>query len=423
MASLFHKRDTCRFCDSTHMEVVIPLAPMPIATPNFKVTDAKTAHAAATEAVPLEVYLCKSCGLLQILHIGNRNLQYSDYIYTTSLSLGLPEHFKSYAKEVVATYKLNDGDLIAEFGSNDGTLLRSFKALGLRVQGIDPARAISAQATANGIPTKNAFFGPAVAQEILHDCGPASVLIANNVIANIDDLKAVLEGVTRLLKEDGVFIFETQYGKDVVDGNLLDTVYHEHLSYFNLAPLQKFFTTQGLEIIDAIRIATKGGSIRVTAQKSGGPHPTTPRVTKMIADERAAGIDTVKYYEIIKQRLSQIKSKLADVVAEARKAGKTVAGYGVSVGTTALMPQFEVIKEIDMLFDDDPDKGSSLTGPGYDIPIFGPGELAKKNPGVVIVFAWRYAGPIIAKHDTYLKQGGKFAIPLPDVKIVSENQK
>ena len=421
MTSLFHKRETCRFCSSSRVAVVIPLAPMPIATPNFQVSDAETAKTAATEEVPLEVYLCEDCGLLQILHIGNRELQYSDYIYTTSLSLGLPEHFHVYAKEISQAYELGEGDLVVEFGSNDGTLLSCFKQLGLQVQGIDPAKAISAQATANGTPTLNAFFGIEAAQKILEERGPASILIANNVIANIDDLTDVLAGISCLLKDDGVFIFETQYGKDVVDKNLLDTVYHEHLSYFNISPVQKFFARQNLEVIDALRIGTKGGSIRITVQKAGGPHEVSDTVSRMVEEEEKAGVGTVAYYAMINQRLAAIKAELRQLVAEAQEAGKTVAGYGVSVGTTALMPQFGLVGDIDLLFDDDPNKEKSLTGPGYDIPVFGPDDLARKAPGLVIVFAWRYADPIIAKHEAYLKNGGRFVIPLPDIKMISES--
>ena len=415
---LYYKRDNCRLCHSADIQMVVRLAPMPIATPNFSIPGAEKSNPVFREAVPLELHLCNDCGLLQVPHVGNPNLQYSNYVYTTSLSAGLTEHFRGFSSDVIAKLGLKPNSLIVEMGSNDGTLLRFFKEAGMQVQGVDPAREIARRATEAGIDTVGDFFGIDVAEKVKVDRGAANVVIANNVIANIDDLREVVAGVRAILADDGVFVFETQYGVEVVEQNLLDTVYHEHLSYFNIKPLQMYFTANGMEIFDVERIKTKGGSIRVFVQNAKGPWPVQSTVAHLVRSEEENGHYNTEIYQRWAEEIGDIRRKLSEIVAEQNDAGRKVGGYGVSVGTTTLLPQFELTDKIDFLFDDDPNKDPKLVGPGYAIPVFPTQSVYDKKPGVIIVFAWRYAELIIAKHGRFIEQGGKFIVPLPQMKIV-----
>ncbi|CAA7613593.1 conserved hypothetical protein [Candidatus Terasakiella magnetica] len=417
MSDFYSKRDTCRLCGSKHLDVAVPLAPMPIATTNFLLPGFDRSHPVFKQPVPLDLMFCRECGLLQVVHIGNPELQYRNYIYTTSISLGLREHFAAYTREVVATIQPQPGALVVEMGSNDGTLLGFFKELGLSVQGVDPATEIARQATVGGIPTLGTFFNQNSAAQILAERGPAALIIANNVLANIDDLSGVTAGIRTLLTPDGVFVFETQYGADVIEKNLLDTVYHEHLSYFDITPLHKYFAANCLRIIDVQRIWTKGGSIRVMVQRAECSRAERPSVAAFLAEEQAKGMFKPAYYRQLTSRLAKVQNDLAKIVGEEKAKGKKICGYGASVGTTALLPQFKVAQDIDVIFDDDPKKGSLLSGPDYDIPIVSSEKLAEMNPGAVIVFAWRYIDTIVARNKKYINNGGKFIIPLPDVSI------
>src|SRR5262249_1852764 len=150
-------------------------------------------------------------------HVVDPSLIYRNYLYRTAISLGLRDHFGALSKAVIARAALRPGDLVMEFGSNDGTLLRHFRDAGLNVQGVDPAQQIAAQASADGIPTRADFFGPAVARDIAATCGCARAVLSNNTMANIDDLGAILRAVKAVLADDGVFVFETQYALDVFE--------------------------------------------------------------------------------------------------------------------------------------------------------------------------------------------------------------
>ncbi len=416
MTEICWKRDTCRLCGSANMEIAVPLSPMPIATPNSGLKPAPDVMEAFTRAVPLEVMLCTDCGQLQCSYVGNPEIQYRDYVYTTSISLGLSEHFMAYAQDVIDTLSPPAGGNVVEFGSNDGTLLRAFKEKGFQVLGIDPATVIAKRATENGIETWDEFFAADVARKVVAEKGPADLIISNNVIANIDNLDPVAEGVKELLAPGGAWIFETQYGADVFERNLLDTVYHEHLSYFNVRPLQTFLGRYGLEIMDAKRIETKGGSIRVTVQHKGGPRAITPGVGELAAWEKDKGMGGLAYYASYKDRVDAIADELNAIVDEVHANGGKVAGFGVSVGTTALMPQFRLTQKIDMLFDDDPQRDGTLLGPDYEIPIYQGSEMMQHNPDVIVVFAWRYTDPIMKKQGDYIAGGGKFIVPLPTVR-------
>lgn len=417
MTDLYYRRETCRLCGSARVELAVPLRPIPIATPNFRVPDADRNSPVFREAVPLELHLCADCGLLQVLHVGNPELQYGNYVYRTSLSLGLPEHFREYARAVLKAHRPPAGALVLEFGSNDGTLLRAFKGEGMRVVGVDPARDIAKKATEAGIETVNAFFSAGVARRIRESHGAARLIIANNVIANIDGLDPVAEGVRELMAPDGAFLFETQYGLDVIEKMLLDTIYHEHLSYFNVKPLASFFARHRMQVIDVEPIPTKGGSIRVTVQHAGGPYSVSGRVAAAVAEEERCGMYDLARYRKFADGVAALRRRLNALADEQEAAGRAFCGYGMSVGTTTLLAQFGLAGRIACLFDDDPDKESVLSGPGYDIPLYSPKAVLEKNPGAIVIFAWRYAEPIMDKHGAYRVRGGTFIVPLPEISV------
>jgi SAM-dependent methyltransferase len=398
--------------------VAVPLEPIAVATPNVDL-DAVARHFSdvAQISVPMDLYLCRTCGHVQILDIIDPEIQYTHFKYTTSISLGLTEHFLKLAEQLINTTGAKPGSLIVEIGSNDGTLLRAFKERGLNVLGIDPAKDTAQRASAEGIPTLATFFTDKLAEEIVGQHGRAAIVIANNTFANIDDLADVARGIERLLAPDGVFVFETSYGADVVEKFLLDTVYHEHLSYFMVRSLVDFFRRHGMELYHVEHIWTKGGSLRGFVQRVGGSRLVGPAVTVMAARERAIGLDEMTPYRKFAAHVSGIRQRLADIVAEHRRPGRTIAGYGASVGTVTLVQQFGLGPVLDFIADDKP-LTDAIRGQNYRIPVLPPSALAERQPSLVIVLAWRYAEPIRKNNISYLESGGQFVVPLPDLKFL-----
>jgi SAM-dependent methyltransferase len=370
------------------------------------------------DTYPLDLYLCLECGHVQNLDVVNPEILFRDYVYVTASSLGLVEHYRRYAQDVATAFGLQPGSLVVEIGSNDGSLLEFFKQKGCKVVGVDPAQRIAAAATAKGIPTLPEFFSGALAEEIRSRHGAASLVTANNVFAHSDQLADIVRGIRTLLADDGVFVFEVSYLVDIVDRFLFDTVYHEHVSYHSIAPLKTFFERLGMQLIDVQRIASKGGSIRGFAQRlPEGKRPVAPVVAELVAMESARGFGQPQVYSEYARAIDARKQALTRLLDGARAQGKTVAGYGASTTVTTLMWHFGLTDKIDFLADDNPRK-EGLYSPGCHVPVVASKEIYSRRPDYVIILAWNYAQPIIDRHRRFLEEGGKFVIPLPDLRVV-----
>lgn len=410
-------RHACRLCGSSALELAVPLKPIPVVSPNIG-GELENAADLLHESAPLDLYRCADCELIQITTVVDPHLQYDNFMYETSVSLGLREHFSGLADTLSPELTLKNDALVMEIGSNDGSLLECFKAKGFRVLGIDPAKRIAEEATARGIPTVADFFSRSLAERLVSENGKASIVISNNTLANLDDLNDMMEGVRACIADDGIFVFETQYGLDVIDKLLLDVIYHEHLSYFTVKPLVAFFAKKGFEVVKVEKIWPKGGSIRVFVQKYNGGRLVDDSVKALSELEDRFGLNTLEPYRQFTKRLDAIQLKIKEAVSDAKSQGQAVAVYGASVGCASLINQFDLAGYIEFVVDDFPFK-RKLHGPGYQLEVLGREALMSKNPGLVIILAWRYAEPIKNNNRDYLSSGGKFLVPLPEINFIA----
>ena len=403
------RRDTCRLCGSLHLELALPLAATPVGDAYVPAAHLDKPQ----ETYPLDLWLCRTCGLAQLVDLVDPSILYVEYVYYTSISLGLVEHFNSYANDVWNRIQPPAGSLVVDVGSNDGTLLCAFKQKGHPVLGIDPARDVAERANQRGVETLNVFFSAQLARELRRERGPASILTANNVFANVDNLEDMCEGVLELLSPNGVFVMETSYLGPVVEDCLLETVFHEHISYFSLKPLIPFFKRMGMEVIEAQRQPTKGGSLRLTMQRTGASRTVSATVAEVLAYEEALGLHTPEAFQRLASRLSQVKTQLLEKLRALKSEGKTIAGYGASVGVVTLLYEWELDGLVSFLVDDHARKQDTFS-PGQHIPVYSSDALYDRPVDVVLVLAWNYAAPIMAKHPKF---HGNFLIPLPEVRL------
>lgn len=369
---------------------------------------------------PLELRLCGECFHLQLGHIVDPKLLFSNYVYVSGTSPSFVKHFHRYADAVWGLADGQQGDLVVDIGSNDGTLLKAFSVLGARISGVDPAKRIAAAATAEGVPTRAAFFSMETAQDILDDEGRAKIITANNVCAHIDDLKAVIMAVRHLLAPDGLFAFEVSYLRDVLEQTLFDTIYHEHLDYHAIAPLVGFFERCGLRLIHAERIPSHGGSVRLyAAHADSGRHPTQA-LQALIAAERATGLLKESTYREFFNHIACAGAALLTEIRTARERGRRIAGYGAPAKATTLLHQFGLSgDDLAYIVDDSPWK-QGLFSPGLNIPIVGAEYLEEEPVDDLLLLAWNFAEPIIANNRTFLTAGKRFIVPLPELNVVTE---
>lgn len=407
-------RESCRLCGSRALDAALELVPTPVGD-DFVTRDALDRP---QPPIPLSLMLCGDCGHVQLRHVVDAMQIYGEYLYTTSVSRGLADHFIAHAEGVISRLGLSSDAFIVEMGSNEGAMLSAFQRHGMTVLGIDPARRIAEAATGSGIETLPVVFTPSLAREIRADRGGAHVVIANNVFANIDDVGAVMEGVRTLLRPDGVFLFETSYFLDVFEHLLLDTVFHEHYSYFSVGPMSRFFRANGFELIDVERVSTKGGSLRGTVQLAGGARRPAPAVANLQRRELEAGIATREGFKRMAARCARLRDDMNSAVGPFLAPGKSVAGYGASVGITTLIYFFDLGGRLSFIVDDNPLKQQRFS-PGHHLPVYATDALYSRKPDAVIAFPWRYVDAIMKGHQRYLEQGGRFIMPLPTVKVIA----
>lgn len=416
MIQIIHRRNTCRACGSKDIEHVFSLKPSPIGDA-YVTADRLNVH---QPSYPIDLHICRKCGLAQIVDVIAPEVLYGDYIYVTGSSLGLADHFRSYARSVKERCSLKAGSLVIDIGSNDGTLLKHFKDDGMKVLGIEPAKHIASQANANGIETLDAFVTPDIAGEIASDHGRAKLITSNNVFANIDDLESWVDAVEMLMAGDGVYVFESFYLADVIRNMVFDFLYHEHLSAFSVKPIKNLFERHGLELIAVEHVATKGGSLRYFVQRPGGPMADDGSVAKFLAAEHAMGLYEKKTYFVFAEKIDRLKTQTRDFLAQAKKNGKSIAGFGASITGTTLIYHFEIGEFLDYLVDDNYAKQGRYS-PGLHIPVLASASLYEKKPDYVVALAWRFAEPFIAKNQVYINSGGHLLIPVPEFRVVGKS--
>ena len=409
------RREDCRLCGSRQLQRVISLEATP---PANEFVTAKE-RGLLQDRFPLDVHLCGGCGHVQLLDIVDPERLFRQYVYVSSTSPMFVDHFRRYAQAMLDMMHLPNGSLVMEIGSNDGTLLRCFQEAGMRVLGIDPARGIAEAATRGGIETLPEFFDLALAKRLRAERGAASLVLANNVFAHADDLHTIADGVAHLLEPDGLFVFEVSYLLDVFEKTLFDTIYHEHLSYHTVKPLGPFFTRHGLELVDAIRVDSHGGSLRGIVNKTGGRWPRQARVSELIALEQHLGLHGPEAFRTMFENIQRRKTELTELLGRLKREGKKIAGFGAPAKATTLMFHFGLGPEtLDYVIDDSPLKQGRYT-PGHHIPVVGSSALYEPatRPDYAVILAWNFAEPIIAKHRRFLDAGGHFIIPLPAVQV------
>jgi novobiocin biosynthesis protein NovU/D-mycarose 3-C-methyltransferase len=338
---------------------------------------------------------------------------FRNYVYVSGTSDTIPAHFAAYAKEVAERF-VPKGGLVVEIGSNDGTLLRAFDRGAVRVLGVEPARNIAAMANAAGVPTLDEFFGEAIAGEIAAKHGRASAIIGNNVVAHIDDLHGLMNGVTTLLDERGVFVAEFPYLVDLLDKTAYDTIYHEHLSYFSVAAVRELASRHGLRLVDVRRVGVHGGSIRVFISAEG---EESAEVQELLALEESSGLRDGRPLGSFVAAVRRQREDIMRVLREIRSS-RHLAGYGAPAKGNTMLNYCGIDRTIlDFIVDRSPLKHGLLT-PGTHIPVEPPERLAASDVRDTLLLAWNFADEILRQQDAYRSRGGRFIIPIPNPRVV-----
>lgn len=408
------KLKRCRICKNKKLEKILNLGEMPLANAFLD----KNQLSQKEISYPLRVVWCKLCGLLQIDEIVPPEILFRNYIYVSGTSEALRKHFEDLATEVVNNFKLNSESLVIDIGSNDGTLLKEFKKFGLKVIGVEPAVNIAKIAEENGIKTINDFFSEDIAKKIVRENGKAEAITATNVVAHTNDLDSLLKGVSYLLKDDEVFVIEVPYLVDLLENVEFDTVYHEHLSYFAVRPLKRLFERHDLKIVNVERVTIHGGTIRVFVSKKKSRYNISKNVNELILLEKKKKMHEVTVYKNFAGQVKKLKEDLVSLLQKLKSENKKVIGYGAAAKGNTLLNYYNIGPElIEFIADLSPMKQNKFT-PGTNIPVYGPDQIYKAKPEYMLILAWNFADEIMRQQSKFKEMGGKFIIPVPEVRII-----
>ncbi|MBX2857255.1 MAG: class I SAM-dependent methyltransferase [Cellvibrionaceae bacterium] len=405
----------CRFCHSKVEHIFTDLGMSPLCQNHIKTEELNKYE----PFFPLKAYVCTECYLVQLDEYVAPDDIFSDYDYFSSYSSSWVAHAKRYVDMITDKASLGTDSLVVEIASNDGYLLQHFVSKKIPVLGIEPAANVAEAAKKKNIRTTVKFFGKNTAEQVKEEYGPADLLLGNNVLAHVPDINDFVSGMKTLLNSGGTITMEFPHLLKLIDENQFDTIYHEHFSYLSLHTVEKIFQHHGLTLFDVEEIPTHGGSLRIYARHSEENHrEVSQRLLDLRELEFSRGLNQLSIYQEFNEKVKETKRKLLSFLIEKQREGKQVVGYGApGKGNTLL--NYCGIRQDFLAYTTDlsPQKQGKYT-PGTRIPILNPEVIKQTKPDYVLILPWNLAEEITQQHAYIREWGGKFVVPIPEVKVL-----
>jgi len=368
--------------------------------------------------LPLKVKVCEKCWLVQTEdYTESENLFTHDYAYFSSTSSSFLLHAENYVNNIIKKLKLDQNSLVIEVASNDGYLLKNFVRSNIPCLGIEPTDTAET-AKKMGIPIIKEFFSENLGNKIARENKKADLIIGNNVYAHVPDINDFTKGLKAALKHNGTITLEFPHLMVLIDQQMFDTIYHEHFSYLSLHAVVKIFAEAGLRVWNVEKISTHGGSLRVYGCHVDDSRSTNQSVVKLLTEEDDKGLRELKTYLNFQVLTDKIKNDLLSFLIEQKRLKKKVLAYGAAAKGSTILNYAGIKSDLIKFVVDSSEAKQDKFMPGSHIPILHPEELIKNNPDYVLVFPWNLADEIKAENLLLIKNGTKFFIAIPKLKII-----
>jgi SAM-dependent methyltransferase len=405
----------CRFCGKPLEETFVDLGMSPLCQNWLLPSELNQME----PFYPLHAYVCGSCFLVQVNeYVSGEKIFGGEYAYFSSFSDSWLAHCRRYVDMITERLTLGPDSQVIELASNDGYLLQYFVERKIPALGIEPAENCAAAARAKGVDTICRFFGVQTARDLRDQGYRADLLLGNNVLAHVPDLNDFVAGIKVLLADDGVATIEFPHLMRLVECNQFDTIYQEHYCYFSFHTIQKVFAKHGLTLFDVEELPTHGGSLRIYARHTDDTSkPVLDSVQELVDRELQKGYADLDIYRAFREKVLETKYKLVEFLIEARRAGKTVVGYGAP-GKAATLLNYCGIREdlIQYTVDRNPYKHGRFMS-GVRIPVFAPERIAETKPDYVVILPWNLKDEIMEQLAFIREWNCKFIVPIPEVKV------
>ena len=405
----------CRSCGSTDLTPILSLG---LQYPsNFielnSIPDKK-------EKIPLELIFCekKDCGLLQLKHTASRESLYKEYWFRSGLNEKMVDALKDITKSVEKRISLSENDIVLDIGCNDGTLLRSYQSK-VRLVGFEPASNLVNEASKDTDLIINNFFS--FFEFVQHFPNERiKVITSVAMFYDLEDPNSFVSDIVNCLDQDGIWVIQMAYLIPMLELNAFDNIVHEHLEYWSLKSVKRLLEEHGLEIFDVELNDVYGGSFRIFVKtKKNGKINIQNSVDEFLKKEDEFGLEKKETYLDFANRVNSLKNKLNDFIKEEISNGKSIYAYGASTKGNTLLQFYNLNnKLISKAADRDSKKFGKMTI-GSNIPIISEEQARDEKPDYFLVLPWHLVDFFKERENAFLKNGGKFIVPLPDFKIIS----
>jgi hypothetical protein len=400
----------CQICGNRHIKTVLNLGSQPLAD------DLRSIYKRVTKTFyyPIFIGFCNKCILLQNNFIVDEKTLYKkSYHYRPGITADVLKNFKFMSNKLKGLYNLNSSSVVVDIGCNDGSLLNEFKKNKIKnIVGIDPTDTIKI-AKKNGAMTIQNFMNIQTSKKALKFFGKADLITTTNVFAHTNRLGDFVLGVKNLIKDNGIFVIENHYLKDVVEKKQFDTFYHEHLRTYSLKSLIKLMKMYGFKVVDAYTSDRYGGNIQ--AHFSLQIKNRSNRVKLILDKEKMLSLHKNKTYFKFQSQIDEIKDKLAKYLDDNKH--KKIVGKAFPARASILLHYFSSIKKhIKYIVEQPTSLKLNKYAPGTNIKIISSKDLQKNEPDIMIILAWHLFDKIKNKWKSKLKKT-KFLRILPKLKV------
>ncbi len=414
-------RSTCRICGCRHLAPVLSLGDQRIAGAFADPNGSQPVQ----RAIPLELVRCdmtqdqEACGLIQTRHTVPGSILYSSYWYRSGVNRTMTENLHGIARAVESTVSLEPGDLVVDIGCNDGTLLDGYESSGLRYLGFDPSD-VGRYAVEKGYPVVRDFFSAEGFRRSRPD-QKAKAITSIAMFYDLEDPSVFVSDVAQSLAEGGLWVIELHYLPSMLGANAFDAIVHEHLEYYSLAVIERLVGEGGFEVVAGELNDINGGSIRLFIGHQGD-HQQTPeqaeQLRRLRVSEFELALDSPAPYEEFRQRVELVRDELLSTCRMLHDEGKKIHVYGASTKGNTILQYADIDHAlIEAAADRNSDKWGSETI-GTQIPIISEEDSRAMNPDYYLVLPWHFLDEFLEREREFLEGGGKFIVPLPEVRII-----
>jgi len=367
----------------------------------------------------LKIGFCEKCYTFQVLEIPEAKKMFNDnYAYLASTSQVMKNHWKELGDKLIKEKKLEKNSFVVEVGSNDGIFLENISKKEIPHLGIDASKNVCDIAEKKGVKTLNGFFGVSITDEIVSKHGKADIILSTNTMHHIEDINNVAEGMSKLIKDDGIIVTEDPSLVEMIKKNSYDQIYAEHMYIWSLASMNSLFNKFNLEVFDIENNNFHGGCSRYFIGKKN-KRKISQSVIVHEKLENKVGINKISTYRKFIENVELSKKKLNQLINKIKDEGKKIVGYGAPAKSTTVLNYCGLNYEsIDVIYDNSATKINKYTPGKSLIKINNSSNFEKEFSEYCVLFAWNHKDEILNKEKQYSKKGGKWIIPVDGIEII-----